>query len=1216
MQLKRLEITGFKSFYDKSRLDFPSGITAIVGPNGCGKSNIVDAMRWVMGEQSVKQLRGKSMEDVIFSGTNDAAPLNLAEVNLILSNDNGSAPEELRNFTEIMLTRRLYRSGESGYFLNKQPCRLKDIRNVFLGSGMGTKSYAMIQQGNIGAITEAGPEERRHFIEEAANTTRFKARRVEALNKVKATKRNLLRLDDLMVEIKRQMNSLKRQAGKAKRFKKFRTLARAIDIQLNLMRYDDHAHKIEVTEKLLGELQNTEGSQTSLIKKIDAAIAEIKFKRQQQNEQLAEDKSKRSDLQRTLDRNENTRSHLHQDVERLAGEITELESAQTSLDERNTQIRTEIDQAKSQVNHLEEKISVMERTIHSEREATVSTRRDLETLNGVLETAKADLMELIAQETRYKNIHQHASSNKENLHQKLKYKDEEEQAAIKENDRFRHQEAAARERLTSLRGHLSDLEAQIDAIHQDLGVQTEDLAHQIKAVLTLEQSRNQTTSRHGALKKMEDNFEWYQDGVRTILKLKSPEPSGKKQLAAGQEKSSDQSPHPLAENIIALVADVITPEASYETAAEAVLGDALQYVLVNNQESGLLAIDHLKKVESGRSGFIPINNLRPPKVDTGVKSSASHPLLDHVTVKTGFEDITQLLLGDVDVAEDLTKALQAFNENQTKRAIVTRSGDMVSSHGMLVGGGDKKLGGILAKKKELKEIGKQLAEVNRQIVSAQDTQTEKEDKVKQSEMRLHKLTVTKNEVVQNEIIAEKDLFKASESLKNADHRLEIIQLEQEQLLGEESDLDEEISKYDRALADVTEKVAASQEKVSTTNARIQSVAEEMEKISRREMDLKLELTSFKAQRDNHRNSFRRLMEFLSEQETRFSQLMGDIEIKAHKKAGAGEKAAEIKQSLGTMYQQLEDANIKIDSGEKDYHAFDAHLSENEDRIAATRTHHEKTMKKTRLLEVEQSELTITQKNIADRLSERYHKTISGFRAEMEDEIQNNPTASFQDLDPEELASELAELERKISMLGDVNVGAISEFQTFETRYEFLVEQREDLVKAIDGLSRVIGKINRLTQTRFMETLELINEKLLTVFASLFEGGTAKLILTEPDKPLESGVEYLIQPPGKKLTRMSLLSGGEKALAAIAFIFSIFLIRPASFCFLDEIDAPLDEANILRFNKLIQTIGERSQIVMITHNKKSMEFAETLFGITMPQKGVSKVVSVNFTQAAA
>ncbi len=683
-----------------------------------------------------------------------------------------------------------------------------------------------------------------------------------------------------------------------------------------------------------------------------------------------------------------------------------------------------------------------------------------------------------------------------------------------------------------------------------------------------------------------------------------------------QQNSANETTSTLSAGVIALTADVIVPEPSYEVAVEAVLGDALQYVLVNDQQSGLMAIDYLKRTKAGRGGFIPADSIEPVTSDAEKKSSAFRPLLDYVTVRKEFEGIAQLLLGKVDLAENLTEALQHFNQNETKRTIVTRSGDIVSRQGILVGGGSENLGGILAKKQEIKQLDNQLTHLDQEINSARSTQTKIENDVKAVENQLQKLTVSKNRLTEDKTDAEKILFKAEEACKNIARRLEVIQLEQEQLSGEDADLDEEISKYDRALADVTRKLKTSQETVSNTSARIQSVSEQMEKINRREMDLKLELTSFNAQRDNHRNSFRRLNEFQSDEEARYEQLISEIEAKENKKSTAKEKAGEIKQSLETMYQQLERASAQIDHYEKDYHAFDLHLKENENRIADIRDHHERTLKETRLLEVELSELTINQKNIADRLKERYHKTLSGFRREIEAITQENTNDPYADLSPEELTSELSDLERKISVLGDVNVGAISEYQTLETRYDFLTKQREDLVSAIDGLHRVIRKINRITQKRFNDTMESINEQLKVVFPKLFEGGVAKLVLTEPDKPLESGVEYMIHPPGKRLTRMSLLSGGEKALSAIAFIFSIFLIRPASFCFLDEIDAPLDEANILRFNELIKTIGERSQIVMITHNKKSMEFAEMLFGITMPKKGVSKIVSANFNQAEA
>ena len=369
MKLKKLEITGFKSFCDKASIDFPEGVSAIVGPNGCGKSNIVDALRWVMGEQSVKQLRGKSMEDVIFAGASGKPPLNMAEVTLTLTNDNGSAPEELKDFTEIMLSRRLYRSGESGYFLNKQPCRLKDIYNVFLGSGLGTKSYSIIQQGNIGAIIDAGPEERRYFIEEAAGTTRYKNRKTEALRKVESTNQNLLRVSDIITEISRQMASLNRQARKAERYKRYRSRADKLDVHLSLLKYYEFSQQIAETDRLMKEFKDADIEHVARIKKLDAAVEEIKLQRTQKNNEISAQKTRKVDLQRRIDRLENDTSHLKQEIDRLTAESSALQSAQEDLEYKNERIGSEIEQAESDIMHLQEETANVREQLKNEQDA-------------------------------------------------------------------------------------------------------------------------------------------------------------------------------------------------------------------------------------------------------------------------------------------------------------------------------------------------------------------------------------------------------------------------------------------------------------------------------------------------------------------------------------------------------------------------------------------------------------------------------------------------------------------------------------------------------------------------------------------------------------------------------------------------------------------------------------------------------------------------------
>ena len=381
MKLKSLEISGFKSFIDKANIEFPPGICAIVGPNGCGKSNVVDALRWVMGEQSVKQLRGKSMEDVIFSGTNGKPPLNMAEVTLTLANDNGSAPEELKDFTEIMLTRRLYRSGESAYLLNKKPCRLKDIHHIFLGSGLGPKSYAVIQQGNIGAIIDAGPEERRFFIEEAAGITRYNTRKNEALRKVEATNQNLLRVTDIISEINRQMSGLKRQARKAEIYKNFQERIKKLDTFITIYYFDEYTRLIDETDAILKDLKDADIGHVSQLQKLDAVVEEIKLKLSQKNQEISEQKSGIFEIQRNTDRLENDLLHLRKDEERLIAEISELESARAELDERNGKILSEISQVESQTIFINDEINMTRSGLDNERDASLNIRSRLSELN-------------------------------------------------------------------------------------------------------------------------------------------------------------------------------------------------------------------------------------------------------------------------------------------------------------------------------------------------------------------------------------------------------------------------------------------------------------------------------------------------------------------------------------------------------------------------------------------------------------------------------------------------------------------------------------------------------------------------------------------------------------------------------------------------------------------------------------------------------------------
>ena len=1198
MKLKKLEIIGFKSFYDKANIQFPQGISAVVGPNGCGKSNIIDALRWVMGEQSVKQLRGKSMEDVIFSGANSKAPLNMAEVSLTLANDNGDSPEELREFTEINLTRRLYRSGESAYLLNKQPCRLKDIHNVFWGSGLGSKSYAIIQQGRIGAITDANPEELRFFVEEAAGVTRYKNRKYEALRKINTTQNNLLRVTDIISEIKRQMASLKRQARKAEIYNNYQKQIKALEIYLGLHYFEDYASRIQQTDSLLNELQDLDLSQVTEIKKLDASVEEIKLKRWQKNQEISEQKSNQFETQRKIDRNENDLVHLRKEIKRLSEESAELKAARVQLEEKNHQMLSEIDQVKNEASAINEEITTVRTRIDEEKASSETISEKLATLNNDLESNKSGLMDLIAREAQYKNIYQTTINNKESLQKRLTKVDENLDQAQKEINRTRGLEGKAREQLETIKQEITDLTDQITATGNQLEQKNNALGQQVKLTQTTELERNTVKSNLNTLKKMEANFEWYRDGVKAIMK-----PQNTDESSISQEVSA---------KIIGLMADIIEAKPTFETAVEAVLGDALQYIIVKDQDAGLKAIEYLQSSSAGRSGFIPVPAVKRVDNDRAGKTVSGQLLLEQITVKSGYEPIVDALLGHVVFTGDMAEAIEMYNRNGESKTIVTKNGDLISPQGILIGGSKDKLNGILSKKQEIKDLSRRSVELDEKLEKAHLAQSTLESEARQLESQLQQLTEKKNKAAKAEIEAEKEQVKATEELKNARRHLEIITLEKEQLQGEASDIDDEMSKYNAALAELSAGVTAAQDKVSNISATIGTVSLELKAYNQKVVDLQMQSTALNAKLENANSSLRRLTEFHNDSLNRLEQLAEEIHEKQHKQVTAKQQVTEYDQRLSEMYQNMETLDQSLKTSEAHYQAIDQELKESDGKISDIKSQREKTLEKVRLLELEQSERKIKKENIVNRLEEKYRKSFSVLKAELNHDSESIELTSEKTI--EQIEEELETIRAKIVKIVDVNLGAIREYEQLKDRFDFLEEQRDDLVRAIQDLHKVIKKINTITEKRFLETFDLINQKLNEVFPRLFGGGKAKLILKDPNDPLETGVEFMIHPPGKKLTRLSLLSGGEKAMSAIAFIFSIFLIKPTAFCLLDEIDAPLDDANVYRFNDLLKIIGEKSQIIMITHNKNSMEFADTLFGITMEEKGISKVVSVNFDAA--
>jgi chromosome segregation protein len=1208
MKLKKLELVGFKSFPEKATISFPQGISAVVGPNGCGKSNIVDALRWVMGEQSIKQLRGKDKEDIIFAGSNGRAPTNLAEVSVTLANDNGHAPEAFRDYSEIMVTRRLYRSGETGYLINKQPCRLKDIHNIFMGSGMGARTYSVIQQGNIGAITDAGPDERRHFLEEAAGVTRYKARKVETLRKIKATNQNLLRVNDIVTEVQRQMGGLKRQANKAERYKALQKQIASLDTRLLLHQYDRLSGDIEKARELLKALKDTDLAHTTRLSQIDAAVEEIKLKRWQKNQEIAQQKTRQHEIQRKMDRTESELRHARENVDRLGEEVHELDKVHQELGGKEAQIQEEISQVEARTGELTTQILALRQRIEKERAESSALRSELEAQSALQEKGKAEVMQLVADEARYKNIYQTATSNRENLRRRLKRIDEEEALAVQ---KVRLAEKDAEEQtaaLMEIRAEIAELEAQISACRQKLDEEARRLGDQVKKTQQLEYDRTKARSRLTALQKMAESLEWYKGGARAILQLRKNEAHG---VAAG-EGAPERTPAPahLREGILGLVADGLEPEPGYATAVEAALGEALQYIAVSDTRAGVAGLTYLQEHHAGRGGFIPVADLKPLPLCAEAPTPAEGRLLDHIHIRPGFEVLAETLLGHVVVAEDLSAAQSmAGAEGGAYLCVVTRDGNMIAPSGILMGGSTENMAGILAKKQELRDLEALCAQMDGQVARAHTEQTACETAVRESEIELQQTIEAKNRETEEATEVEKALYRAEETLKQARRHLEITRLEQEQLMGEESDIDAEMEKYHSALAGIEAEVAAAKKGMEDSARRSHELSAELEAFNERVVELQLKLTQSTAEQENSSSTLKRLTAFQLDSTQRREQIAREIVQKREKRELLQRKTSANETQMTEMVAQIRELQDRLEDDEVRYAEIDKRLQSSDQEISEIRDQREKNLKQLRVVELELSEKQIKREGVESRSQERYHCNIAVLRGRT---VQEDAPV---DTPPEEMAETLAEYRRRLARIGDVNLGAIEEFKLLKERFDFLTEQRDDLEQAIEDLHKVIKRINKITQEKFMATFEAVNEKLKEVFPKLFNGGRAWLELTDPTDLLDSGVEYMVHPAGKKLTRMSLMSGGEKALSAIAFIFSIFLLRPTSFCLLDEIDAPLDDANVQRFNDLLQLIGKKSQIIMITHNKNSMEFADTLFGITMETKGVSKVVSVDLQKTS-
>jgi chromosome segregation protein len=1195
MKIRRLEISGFKSFADRVVFSFDDGVTGVVGPNGCGKSNVVDAIRWAMGEQSAKHLRGRSMEDVIFSGSESRPATGMAEVSLTFQNDGRMAPAQYAGYGEITVTRRLFRSGDSEYAINKTPCRLLDITELFLGTGVGTRAYSIIEQGRIGLIVSAKPEDRRSIIEEAAGVTKYKARRKQAERKLEATEQNLLRLSDVVGEIGKRLSGLERQAKKAERFRELRGELKGLELLVAVQQYVESKQREGALSQELGDAADAEKIALAHVARLEAGLSTERL-------QLLEDEKKVQDLSETSHKLDKAlkAAELELDFARREKEALTSRSAQNEEEVGLLGVRLELlvreedghkaDQQKLLDASAEDQArqqqaeATLAGSLQSIQEAQGKVEEERHSAVGVLTRLANHRTNLVNLEKRRTDLAARVTRAEEEVQQLAaraaeigKQRDELQAklAASTENRRLLHEKKLSHEeQLGASRAELRETEAMLIRLREELA---------------------DRRSRLTSLLELQKNFEGYGRGVKAIM------------LREEEERRQG--------GIYGLVADVLRVQPQHERAIEALLGDRLQLVLVESHAAGARAVDYLQKASEGRASFVPLTEMEQlPLTPEGAQLTAPEGAVRAVEVvdcAPEHERLKRFLLGDVFLVDTLASALSHWARNPGERTFVSAEGEVVDKQGVVSGGALEGVGGgLLHKRRELQELAETVQELEAKVQLAQGQLAELHGRIAVLDTAVKRFTQEEREEELAQLRLDRDVSRLHEELSRLSQRDQVLQSEKEQLHAALS----EVAREEQGHRDA---VAAGEGEQQEREARLRALQSELLRARERAEAVQSEVTRAKVsaaaiaeRREGVARALQRLLEQRKEVEGRREKLKGEILQGKERSAALDEKAQQTQGQLAAMLKESELVRDELGRARVLYEKAQEKLRGGDEEVKEARgkAHGLGEHRAQAELAIQGVRLTLT--HLEQSVREKHLMEIA--------DVAEQKAAEAAEVDRERAEEKMTTLRERIEALGEVSLTAIDEAKEVGDRHRFLSAQKLDLEESIGKLRSAIARIDRASKERFKETFALVNERFQQVFPRLFRGGAAELQLVEDaaNPAAEPGVEIVAQPPGKKLTSVNLLSGGEKALTAVSLIFAIFLIKPTPFCLLDEVDAPLDEANVGRYNEMVREMSRTSQFIVITHNKRTMEVADALYGVTMEEPGISKTVSVKLSPQAA
>ncbi len=1178
MQLTKLELFGFKSFADRTEFTYCPGIIEIVGPNGCGKSNVVDAFKWVLGEQGTKSLRATEMTDVIFNGNNHRPPAGYAEVSVTLLNDKGLLPLE---YNEICITRRLYTSGESEYLINKQLCRLKDIKELLMDTGLGTDCYSLIEQGEVDMLLQANPQERRLIFEEAAGISKYKAKKKATISKLEKIEQNLLRLGDVLEEVQKQSRSVKLQAAKARRYKEYTERLKELRLQWALKGFNEfqlqssqlssQMEQILAQEKILSvEKENLEGQKRTMegelrqlayqLSQDRMELAHIEGQISGATDKIAIEQQRVEELKLQAAKSAEHLQHLQVKNEDLEGQLLEVQREATSIAEEVEKLRDQLSQQETEYQTLVQESHNYAEELEKKKALQISTLQHQAQLQNGLSSINTERESFLKRKSK---LEQHLASATEELQMLLDEKKvlEEERALLvlhKEELENRQKELGMRRE--SLKGEETSLE---------------EVLSQKKQLLSARKARQET------LKDFEARAEGVEGGTKAIME---------KALQEGMS------------GIRGIVADIVKVDLSHAPALEAAFGAKSQALLTQTVTEALEALSFLETTQKGRATFLPMDQLQNGNNGSlAVEDEGVIKALDLIKCDETHLPFLKKLLEKTLVVKDLPTALSlSSNSKYHGVRFVTLKGEVLEPEGSITGGSlPKPDRGLISRKSELESLESEIKSLSDEIESIEATKRGYQQEGQSLESLLSESKLQLEEAQKVSLAKESILQEKGLKLN---------------MLAEEKDtFQEELKEIQFLLEDLSQKENHLRNELVEVEAKIKEIKEAVEQVSRglserqtRREALERDLTALKVTLAAREEKGRSVSVEMTRLRQTVEEISDEIDLTLQSQKEAEEKRLVAEQevsSLEELIKDLEDkrgkASLSVSSLEEKegqcQQALSGLIPALEEKESQRNSVHEELQS----MRLKEREYEIKMCDLEDRIREEYKVEIKNLTP--------------QEIDWSQTTQEMEELKTKIERLGNVNLEALEELDQLEIRENFLSTQRDDLLKAKNSLMEIIRKINHTSKELFEKSFNEIRENFNKMFRKLFGGGRAHIILEEGQDILDAGIEIVAQPPEKELRSINLLSGGEKSLTAVALLFSMFQTKPSPFCILDEVDAALDENNIVRFTEVLKEFAQNTQFIVITHNKRTMAIADTLYGITMEDPGISKKVMVKLEE---